>query len=351
MVKAFYQSIHYEALRERKFRRGPLGGAISFSDRHPAARDSILDYFNETSIERVGVLHGEYLLLHSGVLLVDRKGVMTGACISLEDRWVAQFMATESARPETTAHIRELLDNWDRAPAAHNLPVLCDPYSNNYYHFSLEMIPRVRYFAPGGHTSLIMSKNSLARPFQRDLVVHTLGAMTCLPLDIAMRVYDPILAHDTMSNEGIFWLRHASGIAARPGNRRIYVRRAARGTRSDVGGGISESAGFQALLRDFGFETVDFGNGENGVAAQIAMLDGVGLILSAHGAALTNLAYLNPKLTVIEVIGPRTPRACFMHIAAALGFEYHGIFSNAYDDRLDIVVDLDELHEALRARM
>jgi capsular polysaccharide biosynthesis protein len=103
------------------------------------------------------------------------------------------------------------------------------------------------------------------------------------------------------------------------------------------------------LLGDFGFETVEFGDGEHGVAAQVAMLEGVGLILSAHGAALTNLAYLQPELNVVEIMGPRTQSALFMHVAAMLGFRYHGIFCSEYDARHDLIVDLDELRDALHA--
>jgi hypothetical protein len=38
VAKAFYQSVHYEALRDRKVRRGPLPDAVRFSSAHPAAR-------------------------------------------------------------------------------------------------------------------------------------------------------------------------------------------------------------------------------------------------------------------------------------------------------------------------
>jgi hypothetical protein len=351
MVKAFYQSIHYEVLHERKVRRSPIGSNITFSEGDLAARTGVLGYFEEMSIERAGILHGEYLLHWSGLMLVDRKGVMTAGCISHEDHSASQHVDAASKLPQFTAHIRELLENWDQLQSVNNLPVLCDPYSKNYFHFSLEMVPRARYFPDDGQKMMIMSMDSLTRPFQRDLLTHSLSGMSFLPLSNSIRVRDPILAHDSLSDDGILWLRQASGLSANSGQRRIYIRRGSNGTRSSPGGGISESSGFEMLLRDFGFETVDFGDGENGVAAQVAMLEGVGLILTAHGAALTNLAYLNPKLTVIEVMGPMTPCACFMHVAATLGFEYHGLFSSTYDFRSDIVVDLDELYDVLRQKV
>jgi capsular polysaccharide biosynthesis protein len=240
-----------------------------------------------------------------------------------------------------------MIEVWDQLPLVSDLPLLCDPYSKNYFHFSLEMAPRLRFFDRGD--MVIMTPDSLKRPFQRDVITRVLSSKRVLPLQWGLRVRDPIVAHDSMSEEGVLWLREASRISGRPGRRRIYIRRNGQGTRATPGGGLSESAGLQKLLRDFGFETVDFGNGEHGVAAQIAMLEGAGLVLSAHGAALTNLAYLNPDLRLIEIFGARRQSACFMHLAAALGFAYYGIFSSACDERHDIVVDLDVLRDAIRA--
>ena len=352
-MKAFYQSIHYEPLRDRKLRRGgPVGANVTFSASNPAARAGILDYFEEISVQRVGILHGEYLLHGSGMMVIERNGVITSVCLSLENYLAAQYMATESRRSDLTNALSRLLEQWDSLALVRNMPLLSDIYKGNYYHFSLEFVPRARYFCEQVQTpTLIIPNDALSRPFQRDLLKRSMPGMSFLPLESPFRVRDPILAHDAMSDEGMLWLRRASGISAQPGHRKIYISRGGRGTRSTEGGGISESVGFAKLLRDFGFETVDFGNGQHGVAEQVAMLEGVGLILAAHGAALTNLVYLNPKLTVIEVMGPRTANACFMHIASTLGFEYHGLFSSNYDDQSNIIVDLDELYEVVSARL
>jgi hypothetical protein len=347
MVKAFYQSIHYEPLRERKLRRGPPGPNIAFSNADPAARTRLFDHFEEMSIERVGVLRGDYLMHHSGLLLAERNGALTMSSMSQEDIPFAQHLLNEARRPDLGTQINALAEEWDQLPVVDNLPLLCDPYSKNYFHFSLEMAPRLRFYERA--EMVIMTPDSLKHPFQRDLATRMMPMKRILPLHWGLRVRDPILAHDSLSEEGIFWLREAARLSARPGARRLYIRRNGGGTRLTPGGGLSETDGFWALLRDFDFETVDFGNGEHDVAAQVAMLDGAGLILSAHGAALTNLAYLHPDIKVIESIGARRPSACFMHLAAVLGFAYHGMFSSTCDEAHDIAVDLDELRDALRA--
>jgi hypothetical protein len=234
---------------------------------------------------------------------------------------------------------------------AHDVPVLSDPYVANYFHFSLELVPRLRFLAGGFHAGVVMPGSCLQRPFQQDLLARTIGGRHCILLPTPLRIRDPILAHDTLCCEGVSWLRRASGIGASPGGRRIYIRRSGRGTRSAEGGGISEPPGFTALLRDFCFETIEFGNGDLGVAAQVALLDGAGLILAAHGAALTNLAYLGPEVSVLEVIGIGAPRACFMQIAATIGCRYHGFYSPIVDSQRNIVMDLDELRDAFHDRM
>jgi hypothetical protein len=348
MVKAFYQSARYEPLREAWVRRTPIGPDITFSDTYPIERDRILNYFDQMSVERVGILHGEYLLIQTGLLLADRNLVLTAACVSLDDRHIAELLSKYVAEPSLTTYLQEQLDHWDRLPLAVSPPLLCDPYALNYFHFSLEMIPRVRHFASVRDRALLIARECVARPFQLDLLRRSFSGLSYHLLTGPIRVRDPIVAHDTMSEEGVHWLRRESRISVPSGKRRLYIRRGVSGTRSSSGGGISESKGFLALLRDFGFEAIDSSGGELGVAAQVQLLDGARLILAVHGAALTNLAYLNPELTVIEVMGPKTAWSCFMHLSAMLGFRYHGILSQTYDDDGDIIIDLDELHGVMR---
>jgi len=335
MVTSFYDCTNYEPLHEYYVAPITPSSKINFSHRHPKARAEILASFDEPSIVRVGILHGEYTLFD--FLLAERTGRMIASC-------PADMTTTASF---SQAAVNETLRGWDEiglVPVV-NLAVLAHPYYQNYYHFSLDMIPRQRHFTG---LQQIMSLGVTERAFQGDLVTRSQGSMGSLFPSGAVRIRDPVLAWDTMSEEGIHWLRKASRISARPGERRIYARRAARGTRTGMGGGgLSESLSLKALLHEFKFETVDFGNGEHDVATQIAMLNGAGVILSPHSAGLTNLAYLNPPLIVIEVTSSIAPRACFMQISSILGFDYHGIYSKTFTPDNDIVVDPDELRDVL----
>jgi hypothetical protein len=349
MAVPFYDSAQYQALRHVEVPVGPPGGNITLSDRVPEIRDLLLDEFQRVAPERLGVLHGEYLLLGNGTVLVDRGGGLTVTCSKLG----APVAAGACDLPEIKPLVDESRRQWDTLYRLERCVVFTDPWADNYFHFSMSVLPRLRHFDQSGSIRPVLPETHRQLRFQQDLLARTLRGASPWPLSSSICVRDPILAHDGDQGcrSAALWLGRATGLSARPGNRRIYIRRSAGGTRIHAGGGLSETPEFLALLRDFNFETVEFGNGGTDVATQVAMLDGAGLILAPHGASQTNLAYLSPDLTVIEVFGLAHINACFMRLSAWLGFEYHALSSATYDPAANIVVDMDELRDALHARL
>jgi hypothetical protein len=348
MVKAFYQNVNYEPVRDRTVKRTPPKPSVKISERHPRIRARLLDYFQEASFERMGVLHGEYLVHPAGILLVDREGLVTAACVSLENPFISQWLNDGAAQFEAEP-FRNLMQYWDGIAYGVNYAMLADAYEANYFHFSLEMTPRVRFFPSLRYNPFVTTKGAVAKPFQLDLLQRCVSSRACHVLESFVRIRDPLISHDQMSEEGIDWLRGASQISAPTGSRRIYVKRSQRGTRTADGGGVSETPEFMEALSDFGFEVVEFGNGERGVAEQVELLSGAGIIIAAHGAAVTNLAYLQEPVTFIEIMGARTVNACFLHLASMLDFNYYALTSSDYDEESNIVVDADELRQTLRA--
>jgi len=153
-----------------------------------------------------------------------------------------------------------------------------------------------------------------------------------------------------MLHESIHWLREASNLRVRPGDRRVYIRRSGRsirGARAVKGGGISEDAAFCQFLTEYGFEVLEFGDGEQTVHEQVMKLDGCSVIIAAHGAALANLVYLDPPVTVIEIFGPYTTRSMYIHICATLGLSYYGTSSVQCDESNDIIVNCDEIRHVM----
>ena len=78
------------------------------------------------------------------------------------------------------------------------------------------------------------------------------------------------------------------------------------------------------------------------------MLDGASVVLAAHGAGLTNLAYVRAPVRVVEVVGRAGLSSSFMRISTTLGLDHHAIISDELDDDGDIVVDCDELEAILQ---
>ena len=314
---------------------------------HAGARELLMHYFGEVSFQRVGVLCGEYVLLDQ-LILLRRDGMLIKINVSWEEAWVSKTLDAHCASDFLLRRRDECLAKWDQLPSARNLPVMSGSYLANYFHWTLDFIPKRRLYNNAPGNKIIIPQSILKRRFQIDLLAKTMGNKEVIVFSEPIRVSDPIIGHELMSEEGIHWLRRTTQLRAKAGKRRIYLRRSTTGTRSGRGGGISESAEFMDFLKRHAFETIDFGDAEMTVEEQVRLLDEVGIILAPHGAALTNLVYLTPPTLVIELIGSRTPRVVYMHIASILRLGYYGIYSDRYDAEENVVVGSDELEDAMK---
>jgi len=340
----FYQSRHYRPLEERAIVRhydpARLHAAEKFADR----RRVVMEYFEEVTFQRAGILEGEYVAANIGVL-VRRDGMLIKMNMLAEEPWASRKMDELCASPQLQANIKLLQKAWDRLPVVEDLPLLSHPYHDNYFHWSLEVVPNLRFFSGDG--PIAVCEPCLHRSFQRDLLARAAGGRKVCPLKGPVVVRNPRLSCTTMSQDAVRWLRHSTKITTSAGPRRLYLRRSGSSKRWPPGGGLAESADFLDFLTRNGFETVDFGSAERSIEEQVQMLDGAAVILAPHGAALTNLAYLAAPLTVIEVMGPRTMRAMFAHISSICGFDHHAVFVDIYDEAGDLMVAPEDLQAAL----
>jgi capsular polysaccharide biosynthesis protein len=284
------------------------------------------------SREVVGILRGEYGVSGSGLMLFDRRG----ACISIN------LPSEDSAFEE--ANNRDLRENrsalygeWENVPLIHNAAIFSNLYHQNYYHFTYEVAQKFRLLRYLDVNTVILPDQVLGAEFQRDLLSRAMGERKLLSTRHALRVRDPVIIQTYQCTEALLWLRSLYGTNAAPDGRKYYVRRTPVKTRS--GNNISETRDFLEMLEKHNFLIVDFGNGESSIQDQIRMMDGASLILTAHGAGLTNLTYLRAPLRVVEVFGPAVLSTSFMRISTALGFDHHAIISTDLDHAGDVVVD------------
>jgi hypothetical protein len=297
---------------------------------------------------RRGTLRGQYALIAGGVLAIDHNGTPIKLNCDSDDDWmhtsIFSYVENLCASHDFLRRRDNALSQWDDLPLVRGLPFLAELHAaDNYYHFCTLFLPRVRHFADSPETILCLPPLLLERPFQRELIWRTFGARTILPCPNMTRIEDPHLLFEPFAPDGLAWLRDRVGLRARRGERRIYVNR--RGGWRD--GGIADEGDFARFLERHHFETIDFGTGEVPISTQIAMLDGARVVLSAHGAGLTNIAFAEEGISVIEILPYYW--SCFTHmqLALAASLNYFGLVCMAVDDQKRMVIDTSLLSTVL----
>ena len=350
---AYYQSPHFEGRRAEIHAPDADMTRISLSGGDEAQRARILGQLQVTKFRRLGRLRGEYAILAGGLLALDRDGAPIKMNCDGDDDWahnsVFSQLENQCSAPDFENIRQHILNKWDALPSIGEAPFLAEPYSaKNYYHFSMVFLPKVRHLAEGADVAI--PRNYLDHAFQRELIGMTFGARNILPAPEIFRVNDPLLRYEPFGNENVRWLREKVAMRARRGERRIYVaRRSTMVGRSH--GSILEDADFMHFLERHGFETIDFGSGEIPVSAQIEMLSGARVVLSAHGANLTNITYAEEGVSVIEVLPYYWAYFSHMHIAAAAGLNYFGLLCTEIDAERRLKPDLGLLSRSLEAAL
>jgi hypothetical protein len=292
---------------------------------------------------RFGTLAGNYTLIAGGIIAVDEHGTPIKLNCDSDDDWAHSSVfgnLEDFCGSHKFSLMRETaLSARNNPPLATDLPFLAEAHSSkNYYHFCTLFLPRVRHFANSANTVIGIPPTHANLPFQRDLICRTFGSRRLLPCPDMTRIKDPQLVFEPFTPEGLTWLRQNAGLRARKGDRLIYVARSTSSV-SRKHGGILEDRNFMEFLERNGFETVDFGKGDIPLATQIDMLDGARIVMSAHGAGLTNIAFAEEGIGVIEILPFFW--SCFTHMQIALAshLNYHGLVCSQVDQHRTMVVD------------
>lgn len=321
-------------------------GRVSVHATSEFLRERLLSEYNRVAYEIVGVLKGDYGVSGNGLMLFDRGG----ACISIN---FPNELSAVGAMPYEHANDHNLRLNrsmnygdWESVAVVDNATVVSNIYHSNYYHYSFEIVQKFRILSEFDVQNVFMPNELLNAPFKNDLLNRAVGPRRLFSTSQAVRVRDPVVIQTHQSIDGLMWLRGLYETNDEPNGRKYYVRRSPAKRRR--GSNIAETADFLKILEAHDFCVIDFGNGENSIQDQINMLDGASIILTAHGAGLTNLTYLRSPLRVIEVFGPAVLSTSFMRISAALGFDHHAVVSSELDEAGDILVDCDLIDALLR---
>ncbi|NEQ39466.1 MAG: DUF563 domain-containing protein, partial [Okeania sp. SIO3I5] len=107
------------------------------------------------------------------------------------------------------------------------------------------------------------------------------------------------------------------------------------------------------LLAKLGFITVTLES--ISVAEQASLMAGAKVIISPHGAGLTNLVFCNPRTKIIEIFSPKFINSIFWQLSNICGLSHYHLICEDYEDNSsveypwgpDIFVNLERLLKIL----
>jgi hypothetical protein len=257
---------------------------------------------------------------------------------------VAVAKALVGAGPRHTAAV--LAGREPEPDARFETATLMLPPWSNYYHWTIECLPRIRlldmYAADEGeHPDLLVPAD---RPSWMDETIERIdydGRVLAWRGDVAHvdRLVVPSFPDPTP--EECRWLRERMGAteaaASGDGGERVYVSRADATIRQVANRDVVEP-----VLDAHGFETYVLS--ELGVAEQIDLFANAEAVVAPHGAGLTNLVYAEDT-AVIELFGDKKI-ASFARLATMLDHDYTPL--DCEQRGVNLVVDPERLDAAIR---
>jgi hypothetical protein len=241
------------------------------------------------------------------------------------------------------------------------LGVLATRGDHSYYHFLLDVVPRLGVLDAAGAPAPECWYVPVQRGFQREILnlAGFLPGAEVIDSDLdphvrAERLLVPGLPDTELRTPpwAVGFLRERllpSELERRPG-RRIYVTRGSD-PHSRI---VTNETEVVDLLTNRGFVVVD--PGAVSVSEQIRVFGEAEWIVAPHGGALANLAFASPGASVVELFAPDYVQGCYWKLADALsGVTYRYLVGAGRSPRSgkmagvmsDITVDLAALERVL----
>ena len=247
-----------------------------------------------------------------------------------------------------------------------SVAVLTTRGSDNYYHFVLDVLPRLELLRRAGVEPGVYVVDRRTR-FQRELLDHLgLTAERCLgddryPYVRAETLLVPSVPDDQLRTPAwiVPWLRTRllPDDVRRPHLRLYVTRGSVRHTRR-----VDNEAELLAALEPLGFEVID--PGSLSPSEQARAFAEAEYVVGPHGAGLTNLAFASPGAAVVELFARDYVNECFWALASTVeGLRYRYLVGDGSPVRSrrnrgvasDIVVDPQQvvrlLDELMRQRV
>lgn len=202
------------------------------------------------------------------------------------------------------------------------LAVLQVDQTNNYYHWVLEVLPRLGILMKSGlnwDRIFVSTPNS----YQKDSIAMA-GISSALLLDPVVQPHveaDCLLVPSRELNgkpspSAVRFLRGLF-VGGKSGtkNRYIYISRQKSSRRR-----VLNNLEVESLLNLMGFQTVYCEN--LSFAAQVDLFSDASVIVAPHGAGLTNIAFCAPGAYIVEFFSPDYVNLCYWALSHACGHYY-----------------------------
>jgi capsular polysaccharide biosynthesis protein len=236
---------------------------------------------------------------------------------------------------------------------------------HNYFHWMFQLLPRIELLRQAGMTYDAIdwfATNKIQHPFQEE-TLSTMGVPTGRILEVGE---DDHLQVDTLlvpsrpsrMSDMPLWVcdflrktflppednNHAAGAEY------LYLTREHSPHRN-----IRNESEIRQFLEKRGFTTV--APETMSVADQARTLRRASVVVAPHGAALTNLVFCRPGVTVIEIFNPRYINGCYWMLSSWVGARYHYMLGVGekpsesdvpFEQYGSLEVDVDSLSRLLR---
>ena len=258
----------------------------------------------------------------SFVLCVPNGRVLGNGTVIVKNNAILSDTTTDFHRKQENHHL--LSERKTPKPEQFNgrLAVITSPGSDNYFHWTLDSVPRLgllekldreidAYYVDdrsrfhlewlsqlGIPSDKIISASPERHIKASELIVPSFAGLPGLP-----------------SPEGLDFIRRFMPNTPNRDGKRIYVSRSGARRRR-----ILNEAELLPLLEKHGFEIVQ--PGKMSLSEQMETFASAQVVVSPHGAELTNLAYCSPGTEIIEIFSPYYLNPCFKQLAAIRGLEH-----------------------------
>jgi len=230
---------------------------------------------------------------------------------------------------------------------AGRVAVLNARYSHNYFHWIIEILPRLATILRAGATADYYLVDCLSQ-YQRDALAalgvapHQLIQPHCKLLVEAEELVLPSFPSPQCLRECARWLLVGLGADARvTAPRRIFITRRKTGTRT-----LANERQLEQLLRGRGFETHSME--DYPLAKQARLVHEAEMVVATHGAGLANLVFARPGLRVIEIVpAGRFNATCYPKRTRFLGLHHQLVFAACPGRKQVLSVSLGDVRAAL----